>query len=76
MKSEEELNAFPITANKNDLSATMHINIQEYFDAYAKGADVYRKFRDAFGASIGFKQVYFASGFLDAATSGCTQEER
>ena len=76
MQYDEELNGFPITAHKDDLSATMHINIQDYFDAYAKGVDVYRKFRAAFGASIGFKQVYFASSFLDAATSGCTQEER
>ncbi len=75
MQARQESNLFPIVENKSDLSATMHIDLQDYFTAYDAGVAAYSDYRSRFAQSLEIEQIFIAQRFLDAATSACTVSE-
>jgi len=67
---------FPIKKNPSDLSATMIINMEDYFKAYKAGVDSYRKYRAYFSKAIAKYNAYYANDFFDAATFACSASDR
>ncbi len=52
MQNRQESNLFPIVENQSDLSATMHIDLQDYFTEDDAGVAAYSDYRLRFAQSL------------------------